>query len=468
MNINQNEKAQADSSCTTSTVTSATPIAPEPATTAATSTATSDPLLAPNGASDGTVTPAPEQPTGVAAASAPKPAKAVCHISIKTETGHVACDLRTVGDPAPPSAADPRKLYRMDLAATTSVIDADLFACLAIQLARAQSKAAASLNIARVVLGIGNLSALHLQSDSVGLYADLLRQPLKDRGLVSDADQTLAHVLDEFLRAEKMDRRISRLISSPEGAPLAELAELVSTLDRASAALDAAMVQRFPEYQLTMFALHANLFVSGIANILTEKKIVGGATPPANQITSPTLRHIQSKTSSASPIECPNTVNGRWRIQKALLDLWNIDDRDGWQADLITALLTQEAGGVDGFDPRQDGRFGKLVAGLAVFFRLFEVRQDQSFRHQPGKFDAEGFLHFTPPWTYADTWLESIPQDMLHQAESFLNAAGILEFKEIRTRGVSVPCIRLRGDLIVEYLKRFNPDKYATLGVTNN
>jgi hypothetical protein len=237
--------------------------------------------------------------------------------------------------------------------------------------------------------------------------------------------------------------------------------DLIQAMTLAVAEFDAALAKHYPEERLTLPVAHA-ISAANLRNIVSA---ANGTV--AKQITSPTQRHLQAKASGANPVESICAIVDQWHIKKALFRLWEIDDRDGWQADLIAALLAQEARGIAGYDPFQDGRLGKLVPGLAVFFRLFELRPDYSFRHQPQKFDGEGFFQCTPPWSYADAWLETIPPEDLERTEAFLNAAGVLEIKEVWTRSASVSGIRLRGDLIVEYLKQIKPEKYGALGESN-
>lgn len=145
-------------------------------------------------------------------------------------------------------------------------------------------------------------------------------------------------------------------------------------------------------------------------------------------------------------------------IRRALLDLCDFADRDGWQTDLAVSLLRQANPAA--YDALGDARLEGLLAGFNLYFRFFEVRRNLAFKHQPEKFDGAGFLRLTNPWTYADKWWDTVPDDVLQMAEEMLVDADILEFKESRTAHERVLCVRLRADRIVQKLKEFNPQKY--------
>jgi hypothetical protein len=377
------------------------------------------------------------------------------------------CDLRSTLNTKTPDgtgSSTPRKLSVLSLAATTRTIDNALLESLMFQFLSAQLGIAVSMCVARAVIGVGNPADIKANADTIGIDAEVLLQLFKDRGLIADADKTLSDLLDEFIRIDQLKNQVENRVSTPEGATLVELEDITKAMNRASDAFDDAFLKHYPEYRLTMAALHATVYVR-------LPRAIAALAPPVNHPSSPTLRHLHASVrSAASPAAYTYASNDIWPIQKALWALYELDDRDRWQADLIAFLLIHEAVGAGvgaGFDPRRDARFGNLIAGLNLFFRLFEMRHDRSFRHQREKFDAEGFLHFTSPWTYADGWLKCVPAEVLQMAESFLNAYGILEFKCVRTMGATVDCVRLRADLIVQVLRQFDSEKYASLSSDN-
>jgi hypothetical protein len=170
-----------------------------------------------------------------------------------------------------------------------------------------------------------------------------------------------------------------------------------------------------------------------------------------------------------SPLTTGNSTphEGCLQIRRALWALFNIDDREAWQVDLISALLEQDTEDAN-YDALADARLEGMVEGLNLFFRFFEVRADLSFRHQAVRFDDAGFLRLSGPWSYTDDWWDTVPQSNIKLAETILVNAGILEFQEIDTGRASVSdhivtCIRLRADLIFEVLKNFEPSKYNAL-----
>jgi hypothetical protein len=351
------------------------------------------------------------------------------------------------------------------LTATTRTIDKALLESLLFQLFSAQLGIAVSICVARAVIGAGNPNDIKADASTITFDAEGLLQLFKNRGLITDSEKTLSHLLDDFIRIDQLNNQVDKRASTPEGVPLVELEDVTKAMKRASEAFDDAFLKHCPEYRLTMSALHANAYFK------LPSAIAALGTPPVNHPSSPTLRHLHASVrSAASPVAYTYTNNEIWLIQKSLWALWELDDRDRWQADLIAFLLIHEAvgaGAAAGFDPRRDARFGNLIAGLNLFFRLFEMRHDQSFRHQSEKFDAEGFLHFTSPWTYSDGWLNCFPAEALQMAESFLNAYGILEFKSLKTMGNTVDCVRLRADLIVKGLRFFDSKTYASLSSDN-
>lgn len=147
------------------------------------------------------------------------------------------------------------------------------------------------------------------------------------------------------------------------------------------------------------------------------------------------------------------------QIRQALWLLYEIDDREAWQRDLISALL-EKANADIGYDPATDPQLDGILAGFHVFYQQFEVRADLTFRHRRDRFDAAGFLHLTGPWTYADNWWSSVSDDDLRLAETLLTKTGILEYREVGQHPNVVTCLRLRADKITKVLLEYQLEKY--------
>ena len=159
--------------------------------------------------------------------------------------------------------------------------------------------------------------------------------------------------------------------------------------------------------------------------------------PPSINIASP----------SATTEEC-------LQIRKALLLLWDIDDRSRWQTALCV-LLFDQANEAGDYDAHEDPRLDNIIAGFNLFFRFFEVRADLSFRHQPDRFDQAGFCSLSGPWAYPDDWWSTVAEDDIRLVSAILINAGILEYKYRETGNSTADvatCLRLRADRIVDLL----------------
>ena len=161
-------------------------------------------------------------------------------------------------------------------------------------------------------------------------------------------------------------------------------------------------------------------------------------------------------TSSVSPR--PYTSSLCQRIQKAAWSLCDIPNRVGWQTDVIAALLKQ-ANPVEGYDALADPRLDDILAGFDLYLRFFEVGSDLAFKHQPEKFDEDGFLHFQNPWTYADRWWQTVSESALKMAETFLVSAGVLEFRETDMPQGSITSVRFRADRVYQILLHSHVDR---------
>ena len=146
-------------------------------------------------------------------------------------------------------------------------------------------------------------------------------------------------------------------------------------------------------------------------------------------------------------------------IRQALWLLGEIDDRESWQRDFVSALMEQANADI-GYDPATDPQLDGMLAGFQVFYQQFEVRPDLTFRHQRDRFDAAGFLHLAGPWSYADNWWSSVSDGDLRLAETLLTKTGILEYREIGQHPNVVTCLRLRADKITKVLLEYQLDKY--------
>ena len=159
------------------------------------------------------------------------------------------------------------------------------------------------------------------------------------------------------------------------------------------------------------------------------------------------------------------------QIRRALWALFDLDDREAWQRNLCVYLLEQDTEDAN-YDALGDARLEGMIKGLDLFFRFFEVRADLSFRHQVDRFDDDGFLRLSGPWSYVDIWWDSVSQENIKLAETILVHVGLLEFREIDTGRASVSdriitCIRLRADRIVDALKNYSPEKYFAPEILN-
>ena len=379
-------------------------------------------------------------------------------------SGRVMCDLESKPSPgtSKPNGTAPStagKLHAMNLTETTQTITPALFQTMMFELARAKLGIVVSIAAARTITSPSNTQLLRAMAESIAAGTEKLRQVFKTCGLITDENTTFSQLLDDLIRVDQRLNQAESLLPTPEGLSLIELETLTKAMNRVREAFDEAFVIRFPEYRLPMYTLRTK------ALTVLGRKVFTPAEPPANQFSSPIVRRLNAKgdlRAAVAPAQCAYVHQDRQEILQSLIFLLDLDDRAAWETDLVLALLHQESGPATA-DSESDPRLKDLVAGLDVFFCLFELRRDWSFRHQREKFDQECFLHLVEPWTYADDWLERISPDAIQMAESFLNAQGVLEIKEVFTRGQRVTCIRLRADLIVQQLKALYPNKYSAL-----
>jgi hypothetical protein len=104
------------------------------------------------------------------------------------------------------------------------------------------------------------------------------------------------------------------------------------------------------------------------------------------------------------------------QIRKDLWKLYDLDDRDDWQTDLVAHSLLQE-NHHDDYDPLGDRRFEAIIRGFNLYFRFFEVRANLQFRHCRDRFDSTGFLCLS--WQsgdYTDVWWDSVSDKDIRQA----------------------------------------------------
>ena len=154
------------------------------------------------------------------------------------------------------------------------------------------------------------------------------------------------------------------------------------------------------------------------------------------------------------------------KIRVDFWKLYDLDDRDDWQTDLVAYLLQQDNRDED-YDPLGDRRFEGIIKGVDLFFRFFEVRANLEFRHSRDRFDPSGFLCLS--WqsgNYTDVWWDSVSDKDIRVAEDLLVKAGLLEFRQVDTQNANplfrfLSFMRLRADRITAALVSYDPDKYS-------
>ena len=209
-----------------------------------------------------------------------------------------------------------------------------------------------------------------------------------------------------------------------------------------------------------------------IASVNREKIV-----RPANQIHDQNEPQAESDSDVAAVTAVTMPTNSNpdpadlcLQIRKGLWKLYDLDDRDDWQTDLVAYLLQQDNHDED-YDPLGDRRFEGIIKGVDLFFRFFEVRANLEFRHSRERFDPSGFLCLS--WqsgNCTDVWWDSVSDKDIRVAEDLLVKAGLLEFRQVDTQNANphfrfISFMRLRADRLIAALVSHDPDKYSFLNI---
>jgi len=170
----------------------------------------------------------------------------------------------------------------------------------------------------------------------------------------------------------------------------------------------------------------------------------------------------------SSPALTPEQELESLRIRKAHWLLFDLNDPSGWQTDLHVALITNERGSLRPGTLENASRMVAFNDTFDLYRRLFEVRQNLTFRNGKLGFDNAGFLPCADVIAYLDKWCVAVPSEYRNVAEFLLALQKIFELKgpafcDSGNDHLNRTHVRLRADRIVDALKSHYPTKYSDL-----